>query len=81
MIFEGAAAEARVARRPAETATEFVVRFLHSLDVDPRPVGELAHLFHEARFSSHPMAAGARARATRALAGIHRDLALTGAPS
>ncbi len=81
VIFERAAAEARVARRPAETATEFVVRFLHSLDVDPRPVGELAHLFHEARFSSHPMASGARARARSALADIHRDLALTGAPS
>ena len=81
VIFEGACAEANVARRPAETATEFVVRFLHSLDVDPRPVGELAHLFHEARFSSHPMAADARARAQDALAGIHRDLVLTGAPS
>jgi hypothetical protein len=81
VIFERAAAEANVARRPAETATEFVVRFLHSLDVDPRPVGELARLFHEARFSSHPMASDARTRARRALAGVHRDLVFTGVPS
>ena len=79
VIFEQAAAEANVAKGPAETATEFVVRFLHSLDVDPRPVGELAHLFHEARFSTHPMASDARTRAQQALAGIHRDLAQTGA--
>jgi len=77
VIFEEAAAEAEVGRRPAETATEFVVRFLHLLDVDPRPVGELEHLFHEARFSTHPMPADARSRAEAALAGIHRDLAQT----
>jgi hypothetical protein len=79
VIFEDAAAEANVAKRPAETATEFVVRFLHSLDVDPRPVGELAQLFHEARFSTHPLADDARSRARQALAGIHQDLARTGA--
>lgn len=78
VVFEGAAAEANVARRPAETSTEFVVRFLHSLDVDPRPVGELAHLFHEARFSSHSLSDDARTRARRALAGIHHDLMSTG---
>lgn len=79
VIFEEAAAEAHVAKDPAETASAFVVRFLHLLDVDPRPVGELARLFLEARFSSHPMPADARPRAERALAAIHRDLALTGA--
>jgi hypothetical protein len=79
VIFEQAAAEANMAKGPAETATEFVIRFLHILDVDPRPVGELAHLFHEARFSTHPMATDARTRAQEALAGIHRDLAQTGA--
>jgi hypothetical protein len=79
VIFEEAAAEANVAKSPAETATEFVVRLLHILDVDPRPVGRLAQLFHEARFSTHPMAADARARAEAALAAIHRDLARAGA--
>ena len=56
-----------------------MVRFLHLLDVDPRPVGELARLFLEARFSSHPMPPDARPRAEQALAAIHRDLARTGA--
>jgi Domain of unknown function (DUF4129) len=79
VLFEEAASEAHVARLPAETATEFVVRFLHILDVDPRPVAELARLFHEARFSSHAMAADARTHAEHALSGVHRDLAGTGA--
>ncbi len=78
VLFEQAAEEADVGRRPAETSTEFVVRFLHLLDIDPRPVGELERLFHEARFSTHPLAADARARAQQALAGIHRELAQTG---
>ena len=79
IVFEEAAAEADVARHPAETASSFVVRFLHLLDVDPRPVGELSRLFLEARFSSHPMPADARRHAERALWAIHHDLALTGA--
>ena len=57
-----------------------MVRFLHSLDVDPRPVGQLAQLFLEARFSTHPMADDARPRAEQALAAIHQDLVRTGAP-
>jgi hypothetical protein len=75
VVFEDAAAAAGVARQPAETATAFVVRFLHLLDVDPRAVGDLAQLFLEARFSSHPLAPDARARAERALQAIHLDLA------
>jgi hypothetical protein len=81
VVFEEAAAESHVAREPAETASAFVVRFLHSLDVDPRPVAELAQLFLEARFSTHPMPQDARPRAERALDAIHRDLVLAGAPS
>ncbi len=78
VLMEDAAAEAGVARRPSETATELVVRFLHALDVDPRPVAELADLYHEARFSSHPMGAGGRSRAQQALASIHRELEQAG---
>jgi hypothetical protein len=74
VLMEEAAAEAGVARRPAETATELVVRFLHTLDVDPRPVAELVRLYHEARFSSHPMGSGARSRAQQALGAIHREI-------
>jgi len=79
VVFEEAAAESHVVKRPAETASAFVVRFLHSLDVDPRPVGQLAELFLEARFSSHPMAEDARPRAEQALAAIHEDLLRAGA--
>lgn len=74
VLLEEAAAAAGVVRAPAETATEFVVRFLHFLDVDPRPVADLAHLFHEARFSTHDLGPDARPRAAAALAAIHRDL-------
>ena len=42
VLLEETAAEVGVTRQPAETATEFVIRFLHTLDVDPRPVGDLA---------------------------------------
>ena len=80
VMFEQAASEAHVERQPAETASAFVVRFLHLLDVDPRAVGDLAQLFLEARFSSHPLPSDARARAEKALAAIHRDLASAGAP-
>ncbi len=73
-MLEEAAAEAGVVRRPAETATEFVVRFLHTLDVDPRPVAQLEDLYHEARFSTHPLGSDARTRAEAALEAIHRDL-------
>ncbi len=74
VLLEEAAAEHGIARRPAETATELVVRFLHALDVDPRPVAELAELFLEARFSSHPLPDGTRSRARAALAAIHAEL-------
>ncbi len=71
---EETAGEAGVARRPAETATEFVVRFLHALDVDPRPVAALARLYQEARFSSHELPTDARDRAQEALEAIAVDL-------
>ena len=79
VLLEEAAAEAGVVRRPAETATEFVVRFLHALDVDPRPVAQLEDLYHEARFSTHRLGADARSRAEAALEAIHEDLAHAGA--
>ncbi len=74
VLLEEAAAEAGVARLPAETATEFVVRFLHSLDVDPAPVGTLAGLYHEARFSTHRLGEDTRRRASAALASVLADL-------
>ena len=74
VLLEETAAEVGVPRLPAETATELVVRFLHTLDVDPRPVATLAKLYHEARFSTHELPADARTRAEQALADIHADL-------
>jgi hypothetical protein len=78
VVFEEAASESHVAKQPAETASAFVVRFLRSLDVDPRPVGQLAQLFLEARFSTHAMSPDARPRAEAALAAIHHDLSQAG---
>jgi hypothetical protein len=78
VLLEEAAAEAGFPRRPSETPTEFVVHVLHSLDVDPRPVAQLAGLYHEARFSSHRLNDGSRARAETALAGIHTGLSAVG---
>ncbi len=81
VLLEQAAAEAGVVRRPAETATEFVVRFLHTLDLDPRPVARLAGLYHEARFSTHTLTEDDRDRATTALQAIHDELAHLGTPA
>jgi hypothetical protein len=81
VVLEEAAAEAGVARLPAETPTEFVVRFLHALDVDPRPVAGLAELYREARFSTHPMDEDARTRAHQALGAVLDELDRAGAPA
>ncbi len=74
VLLEETAAEIGVTRQPAETSTELVVRFLHAVDIDPRPVSLLAALYQEARFSTHPLPADARGRAEEALAGIHAGL-------
>jgi len=74
VLLEETAANVGIPKLPAETATELVMRFLHTLDVDPRPVATLAALYHEARFSSHELPADARRRAEQALAAIHADL-------
>ena len=81
VVLEEAAAEAGVAPWPAETPTEFVVRFLHTLDVDPRPVAALAELYREARFSTHPLGEDARTRAHHALGAVLDELDRAGAPA
>ena len=75
VLLEETAAQVGVPRLPSETATELVVRFLHTLDVDPRPVATLAKLYHEARFSTHELPADAQTRAERSLADVHASLA------
>ena len=66
-------AGAGVPRDRAETSAEFVVRALHALDLDPRPIAVLAALFREARFSQHPVEEDARARARSALEALHDE--------
>ena len=58
----------------AETSTEYVVRVLRSLDLDPRATGELAALYREARFSEHELGEEQRVRARAALEVLNRDL-------
>jgi hypothetical protein len=77
-LLEDAAADAGVPRAASETATELVVRFLHALDVDPRPVATLAALFQEARFSTHPLIEDHTRAARAALDDILRDVARAG---
>jgi hypothetical protein len=71
-------AEAGVPPDRAETSAEFVVRALHVLDLDPRPIAVLAALFREARFSEHPVNEEARARARSALEALHDEVAARG---
>ncbi len=72
-------ADAGLVRQPAETSTEYAVRVLHVLDLDPRTVGGLAALFREARFSRHRLDEGARERARGLLDRLHDELGATGA--
>lgn len=75
---EDAVAEAGLPRARHETSAEFTVRVLHSLDLDPHAIGELARLYREARFSEHELGEDARAVAREALLALERDLAAVG---
>ena len=72
-------AEAGVPRLPWETSTEFTVRVLHRLDIDPRWIGTLSRLYREARFSEHPMGEDAREKAHAALRQLDKELRAIGA--
>ncbi|HEX5966911.1 MAG TPA: DUF4129 domain-containing protein [Intrasporangium sp.] len=74
VALEGAAGAAGLPRHPAETSTEFVTRVLRVWDVDPRSLAELAALYREARFSTHPLTEAHRRRAIGALVTIRSDL-------
>lgn len=79
VLFEDEATDLGVAPSPTETPTEFLTRFLHRLDVDPRPAGRLARLYHEARFSTHELTEAHRGAARGALLSLHQDLAVIAA--
>jgi hypothetical protein len=67
-------AKAGLPRHQAETSAEFTSRVLASLSLDAAPVVELAALYREARFSTHPMDQLDRDRALTALRQIHAAL-------
>lgn len=61
------AAAAGVARLAHETSAEYVERVVRRASVDPAPIGELAALYREARFSRHQLGDAHRERAQVAL--------------
>jgi hypothetical protein len=67
MQLEREASDAGLARLAPETPTEYVERVIASTSVDPAPIGELAALYREARFSDHDLPDDHRARALVAL--------------
>jgi hypothetical protein len=68
-------------RFPAETSSEFVVRVLKSLDLDPRAAGTLAALYREARFSEHHLGEDVRTAARSALHDLQEELRARGTVS
>lgn len=67
MQLERDAADVGLPRRAFETPTEYVERVVTSSSVDPAPIGELAALYREARFSNHDLPDDHRTRALVAL--------------
>jgi|KBSMisStandDraft_5_1062788.scaffolds.fasta_scaffold50994_2 hypothetical protein len=67
MQLERDAAEAGLERTKAETSAEYAERVVALSSVDAIPIGELAALYREARFSRHDMNDDHRSRAFTAL--------------
>lgn len=72
--FEVQGEAAGVGRRPWETSSEYALRILDLVSADSGAVQRLSGLFHEARFSEHPITEEHRNEALAALAGIRRSL-------
>lgn len=72
--FEVQGAAAGVGRRPWETSSEYAIRILDLVSADSGAVHRLSGLFHEARFSEHPITEEHRSEALTALTGIRRSL-------
>lgn len=72
--FEEQAADAGLERHPWETSSEFTLRMLDLVAADSSAVAELAVLYREARFSTHPLDEDTRARAVADLDAIHAGL-------
>lgn len=71
---ELAASASGLPRQPAETTSEYVTRVLGVWKVDAVSLDELASLYREARFSTHPLSEEHRARAIAALRRVQADL-------
>ncbi len=67
MQLERDAAAAGLPRHDAETSQEYVERVVAAASVGAAPIGELAALYREARFSRHPLTDGHLTRAADAL--------------
>ncbi|HNJ97624.1 MAG TPA: DUF4129 domain-containing protein, partial [Ilumatobacteraceae bacterium] len=68
------AAAAGVERRVHETSAEYAQRVVAEASVDPSPIGELASLYREARFSRHQLDDGHRQQARGALERVEAAL-------
>lgn len=77
---EQAAAAAGTPRRPGDTSTDLVLRLLTGHRVDRRVLNQLAGLYREARYATHPVSERERNQARSALAQLRRELA-AGAPA
>jgi hypothetical protein len=71
---EAAVVDAGVPRYPSDTSAEFTQRALATVSVDPAAIADLAALYREARFSSHPMDEDSRRAAIGALEAVHDGL-------
>jgi hypothetical protein len=72
--FEEQAERVGLARRTWETSSEFTLRVLDYVAADEGAVSRLELLYHEARFSEHPMGEESRTAAVEALDAIHASL-------
>jgi hypothetical protein len=70
MQLERDAAAAGLSRSAAETSVEYIERVVAGSSVDPAPIGELAALYREARFSRHELRDDHRTRAITALSRV-----------
>jgi hypothetical protein len=73
--FEDQAERVGVGRQTWETSSEFTIRLLDAVSADSAAVSRLARLYHEARFSTHPITEEHRVEALEALQQIQASVA------
>jgi hypothetical protein len=76
VALEDAAASAGVPREPSETPAEFTVRVLGVGGISEPELLRLAHLYREARYSTHGSSEQARTEARAALVRLRDDLSV-----